>query len=198
MELILIRHGLPERSGQTADPPLSAKGLAQARQVGAHLQPEAIDAVWASTMQRAVETAEPLAAAKGLTVKTHRGVCEYDKDQTEYVPDEVLRIENPEAWKAMVAGHLDFDIDAFQRDVVDGLEEIIQQHPAERVAVFCHGGVINVWTAHVLGMPAKLFFYPDYTSVSRFRCARGGARNIVTLNERAHLTDLTEFSPLAG
>ncbi len=60
-------------------------------------------------------------------------------------------------------------------------------HPGQRVAVFCHGGVINVWTAQVLKMPPRLFFEPDYTSIHRFMCARSGQRNVVSLNERAHL-----------
>jgi probable phosphoglycerate mutase len=55
------------------------------------------------------------------------------------------------------------------------------------VAVFCHGGVINVWTAHVLGLAPRLFFEPGYTSVHRYMCARSGQRNVLALNERGHL-----------
>jgi probable phosphoglycerate mutase len=55
------------------------------------------------------------------------------------------------------------------------------------VAVFCHGGVINMWTAHVLGMAPRVFFEADYTSINRFVCARQGQRSVVSLNERAHL-----------
>jgi probable phosphoglycerate mutase len=47
--------------------------------------------------------------------------------------------------------------------------------------------VINVWTAHVLGMPARLFFEPAYASLHRYLCARSGQRNLVSLNEVAHL-----------
>ena len=58
--------------------------------------------------------------------------------------------------------------------------------------MFCHGGVINVWTAHVLSMTPRLFFEPDYTSIHRFMCARSGQRNVVSLNERAHLREMAE------
>src|SRR5205809_1084762 len=58
MELILIRHGLPERREDTADPPLSDHGHEQARRVAAWLADEAIDAVYASTMLRARQTAD--------------------------------------------------------------------------------------------------------------------------------------------
>ena len=50
-----------------------------------------------------------------------------------------------------------------------------------------HGGVINIWTTYVLGMDARLFFQPDYTSLNRYLCARTGQRNLVSLNETAHL-----------
>jgi probable phosphoglycerate mutase len=88
----------------------------------------------------------------------------------------------------MVDGGFETDIKSFQAMVVAALEEIIEAHPGQRVAAFCHGGVINVWTAHVLGMEPRLFFEPGYTSVHRYLCARSGQRNVVALNERFHLT----------
>lgn len=187
MDLILIRHGLPERSSVTADPSLSQTGRHQAVLVAAHMAGERIDAIWSSTMQRAKETAEPLASRSSLNVASHHGICEYDKDGGDYVPDEVLKAENYEAWKAMAANGFGYDMAAFQAEVVEGLEHIISEHPGQRVAVFCHGGVINVWAAHVLGLDRKLFFEPNYTSVSRFACGRNGARSLISLNEDAHL-----------
>ena len=47
--------------------------------------------------------------------------------------------------------------------------------------------MINVWAAHVLGIPPKVFFEADYTSINRFMAARSGQRAVVSLNERAHL-----------
>ncbi|MBX3483105.1 histidine phosphatase family protein [Phenylobacterium sp.] len=187
MELILVRHGLPERRDDTADPPLSEAGHDQARRVAAWLAHEKIDAVYASTMLRARQTAEPFAAQRAFEVSCHDGICEFDRDTGAYIPTEVLKRENYEAWLAMATGELGVDITAFQRPVVDTLEAIIEANQGRRVAVFCHGGVINVWTAHVLGMPARLFFEPDYTSIHRYMCARTGQRSVLGLNERAHL-----------
>ncbi|MDE2486962.1 MAG: histidine phosphatase family protein [Alphaproteobacteria bacterium] len=187
MELLLIRHGLPERSAETDDPPLSAEGHDQARRVARWLAEERIDAVYASPMQRAVQTAEPFVAAAGHDLKLHEGVVEYDRGSGAYTPLEVLKREDYEAWKAFVAGGQGADIALFQRTVVPALEEIVAANSGGRVAVFCHGGVINVWTAHVLGMSPRLFFEPGYASVHRYLCARSGERNVVALNERAHL-----------
>ncbi len=187
MELILIRHGLPERRNDTADPPLSAQGHEQARRVAAWLADEAIDAVYASTMLRARQTAEPFAADQGHAVTCHDGICEFDRNSGTYIPMEVLKREDYAAWLRMANGEHAIDIATFQTTVVAALEGIVQAHPSRRVAVFCHGGVINVWTAHVLGMAPRLFFEPDYTSIHRFMCARSGQRNVLSLNERAHL-----------
>jgi probable phosphoglycerate mutase len=186
MDLILIRHGLPVRSQASADPPLSETGYAQARLVGALLEGEAIDAVCASTMRRAIQTAEPFAAAAGHEVTTHEGVCEYDRGNGVYIPSEELKREDYAAWQAVT----DHDLSAFGEIVVETLEAIVQANPGRRVAVFCHGGVINAWTAHVLKMPPRMFFNPTYASVSRYSCARTGQRSIITLNESAHLREL--------
>jgi len=189
VELILVRHGLPERREDTSDPPLSALGLDQARRVAAWLAPEAIDAVFASTMRRAIETAEPFAAQAGHEIRLNEGIVEFDRDSGAYVPMEELKRDNYPAWLAMARGEHGVDIVTFQATVVAALEQIIEDHPAKRVAVFCHGGVINVWTAHVLGMAPRLFFEPDYTSIHRYMCARSGQRNVVSLNDRAHLRE---------
>jgi broad specificity phosphatase PhoE len=55
------------------------------------------------------------------------------------------------------------------------------------VVAVCHGGVINVALAGVLGLDQPLWFDPGYTSVSRMVASRTGVRSIRTLNECAHL-----------
>lgn len=193
MELLLIRHALPVRieraDGSPADPPLSERGRRQARRVAAWLAAEPIDAVYTSPLRRARETAQPLAETLGVEAVPEAGVQEYDAGASSYVPLEELKAADPEAWRAAVQGGLyaGIDVAAFQRTVVAALEAIAARHPGQRVAVVCHGGVINAFAAHVLGVRRPLFFEPAYTSVSRFLAARSGERNVRTLNETAHL-----------
>ncbi len=189
MELVLIRHGLPERRGDTSDPPLTPEGRDQAGRVARHLANERIDAVFSSTMIRAVQTAEPYAQWAKHDIQQREGIVEFDRGTGAYMPMEELKRDDYEAWKAFVSGGYQMDINAFQRDVVETLEEVVKTNSGKRVAVFCHGGVINVWTAHVLGMAPRLFFEPVYASIHRFLCASSGERNLVSLNERAHLRD---------
>jgi probable phosphoglycerate mutase len=194
MELILIRHGLPVRSRETSDPPLSELGREQARRAAAWLSRERIDVVASSTMRRAVQTAEPLAALTGRQIETHEGVVEFDRNTNAYVPMEEFKRENYEGWKTFVARGRDPEsLAAFQKTVVETLEAIIAANRGRRVAVFCHGGVINVWTAHVLEMTPRLFFEPQYASLHRYLCAGTGQRNLFSLNDTAHLRD-----PVAG
>jgi probable phosphoglycerate mutase len=187
MELILIRHGLPEQSHETRDPPLSAEGREQARRVATRLARERIDMVVSSTMLRAIQTAEPFAAAAGHAVYTNPAIVEFDRGLNVYVPMEVLKRENYEAWTEFVARGRGRDIADFQQTVVAALEGIIGENRGRRVAVFCHGGVINVWTAYVLEMTPRLFFEPWYASIHRYLCAGSGERNLVSLNDTAHL-----------
>ncbi len=190
MELILIRHGLPVRSAETSDPPLSPEGHEQARRVAARLARDRIDAVWSSPMLRAVQTAQPFADGAGHAIDTHEGIVEFDRGSGAYTPMEELKRDDYEAWKAFAQGGYGVDLADFQGAVVLGLESIIAANSGRRVAVFCHGGVINVWTAHVLGLtPPRLFFEPGYTSVHRYMCASAGQRNLVSLNDVGHLAE---------
>ncbi len=81
------------------------------------------------------------------------------------------------------------DFAEFHTHAVAALGEISRRHSGERVLVVCHGGVINVWAADVLGLGPRLFFEPGYTSINRFRVARSGERSVGSLNELGHLRE---------
>lgn len=190
MDLVLIRHARPERretsDGSPADPPLDEAGRAQAERTAAWLAKERFDALYTSPMLRARETAAPLAERLGLAPGVEPRVAEFDRDSHRYVPLEQLKREDPEAWRAFVQGGYGdgLDFHAFCRDAVEALEGLIERHAGQRVAVVCHGGVVNVFTAHVLGLSPRLFFEPDYASVHRYVAARSGERSVDCLNER--------------
>ncbi len=195
MELLLIRHGLPERvvtdDGSPADPPLSAVGLDQAARVARWLVGVEIDRIYASPLLRAQQTAAPLAALRSLAVDLSDGVREYDAEAESYIPMEDLKVQDYEAWKRLVSGGYAPEVDflAFHHTVIAAVEAIIAENPGRRVAVFCHGGVINAWAAHVLGLKPQLFVDVRYTSVNRFFAAASGERSLGSLNETAHLRD---------
>ena len=109
-----------------------------------------------------------------------------------YIPLEELKRTEPERWRELVQGGLyaEIDLAEFQRTVIASLEAIVAAHGGERVAVICHGGVINTWAARTLGIDQPLFFDPTYTSINRFLAAGSGERSMSSLNEAAHLRGL--------
>jgi probable phosphoglycerate mutase len=77
----------------------------------------------------------------------------------------------------------------FNKRCVLAIEKMIADHSGQTIAVVCHGGVINAYLVHVLGLTVNVqgFFYPNYTSIHRVAAARSGERSIVTINETSHL-----------
>jgi 2,3-bisphosphoglycerate-dependent phosphoglycerate mutase len=194
MELLLVRHALPVRRelvGTPADPELSADGRAQALHLATYLSSEHLDAIYASPLQRAYETAEAIAAHHPLEVELCEGVAEYDRLSPDYIPTEELKAANDPRYHAIISGEwssTDETSAEFRARVVFTIEGLVDKHPAQRIAVVCHGGVINGYLCHVLALPnPKGFFYPNYTSINRIAAARSGARSVVTLNETSHL-----------
>jgi probable phosphoglycerate mutase len=194
MELLLIRHGLPVRrelDDGVADPELSTAGLAQAEHLADYLASEPIDAVYASPLRRALQTAEPLADRRGLPVTVIDSVAEWDRNSSEYIPIEELKAADDPRYRAMMRGEWTAQEESpeeFSARVVAALDALVDAHPGQRIAVSCHGGVINAYLMHVLTLPVGPgFFYPNYTSIHRVAASRSGHRSIVTVNETAHL-----------
>jgi probable phosphoglycerate mutase len=196
VELLLIRHALPERTltkdGSPADPPLSTLGRAQAERVAGWLAAEKIGAVYASPMRRARETADPLARVLGVEFAIDAGLVEMDHLSDVYVPLEQLKAEDYPRWQALVQQgglYAGVDLTVFRANVVASVERAIAAYPGGRVAVVCHGGVINAWAGHVLGIADPFFLDVAYTGVSRFLAASTGERSVRSLNETAHLRE---------
>ncbi len=191
MDLIIIRHGRPERiepsdvvqSGLPADPGLTKVGRAQAEAVAAWLSVDGIDAIYSSPLRRARETARPLERVTGLTASIEPGVEEFDYGAG-YVPLEDL---DRDQWRQAMKRFDNADYSAFRQTVKSAIGSIIANHRGQTVAVVCHGGVINAWTAETLGLERTMIFAPEYTSINRYRASSSGVHSIVTLNESAHL-----------
>jgi probable phosphoglycerate mutase len=190
MELLLIRHALPVRVDEgsidgPADPELAEVGRAQAVALAEWLAEEKVDALYASPMRRALETATPVSERLGLDVIVEEDVAEYDRDAASYIPIEELKAAGDPRWHQVPE-----QPEHFRGVVVGAIERIVAAHPGQRVAVVCHGGVVNAYAAHVLGIDDVLFFLPHYTSISRIMAASSGERSISSLNEAAHLRGL--------
>lgn len=195
MELLLIRHALPLRvekqDGSPADPGLSQTGLDQARRLARWMESEQLEAIYSSPLSRARMTAQFLAEVKGIEIHIEPGVAEFDNQSSVYVPMEELRAKDYAQWLKLVSGGFEerYNLKDFRKVAVASIEKIIARNSGRRIAIVCHGGIINIWAAHVLGIDKYLFFAPEYTSVNRFLASGKGLRSVASLNETAHLRD---------
>jgi 2,3-bisphosphoglycerate-dependent phosphoglycerate mutase len=194
MELLIIRHGLPiriEGANGPADPPLADRGHEQAAALADWLRGDPIHAIYSSPMQRARQTAAPLADVLGHQLLIDDDIAEWDRNSSEYIPIEELKAAKDERYYSMLNGtdwQGDVPPEVFKARVVAAFERIVAAHKGQRVAVVCHGGVINAYTSQVLGIDAGVgFFHPDYTSINRVEASSAGHRSIRSLNETGHL-----------
>ena len=192
-----MRHARPVRvenvDGSPADPPLSEVGHRQAELLAAWLAEEGgVDAVYSSPLARARETADAIASLLGLTVVIEDGVAEFDRDHPAYVPMEELKQTDYDEWLRLMKGGFEetFDIDHYTDLMVRTVEKIIAENPGRKVAVSCHGGVVNAYAAHLLKTELVFAFDVTYSSITRIMAASTGERSIMTVNEHAHLRPL--------
>jgi broad specificity phosphatase PhoE len=195
VQLLLIRHALPLRSEphEGSDPHLCEEGFQQAKRLPQALKRYPISRIVSSPQRRAVQTAAPVAEAYGLPVQIDDRFAEYDRDLAVYVPIEQIRDEYPQEWARLADGHLPsgVDEDAFLTRVADAVAEVVAAADHEdTVAVFSHGGVINVTLHHILGTARLLSFPIDYASITRLRYARSGAATVAEVNGTEHVWDL--------
>ena len=195
MQVLLVRHALPLRSehGEGSDPDLSEQGWAQVERLPEALARFPISRVVSSPQRRAIQTAEPVAAARRLTVEVDDRFAEYDRDLPVYIPVEQIKAERPEEWARLAQGHLPsaVDEDAFRARVRAAVDDLVTAaEPEDTVAVFSHGGVINVLLHEILGTARLLSFPVDYASVTRLLFSRSGEATVAGVNAVEHVWDL--------
>ncbi len=169
MRLLLVRHaeslGNRERRLQgRREFPLTERGQRQLEVLKARLAPMPLAAVYASPIRRAMETAEPLAAQTGLTVRLEPRVQEYDFGvELSGLTWQEIRDRQPEIVEALRGGGPDFPRypgeegrETFRERVCSAVWEIVARHEADgAVAVVTHGGPIAVFVMEALGRPYR-------------------------------------------
>ena len=186
-ELWLIRHGDAytgmEAMGEgPVDPPLTPLGREQAGRLAERLGYVRLDAVWASDLRRAVETAEAVAVRRGLSVLTDPRLRE-------------VRTHWDEGGEAPLNAPEEYPFPESEREVYErvraALTEIVAGVPdGGRAAVVTHNAAIGIFVSNVLGLGwGKLPVMPMYTSVTVL--AVKGERVVVrSLADATHLVEL--------
>ncbi len=165
--ILLIRHGendwvgAKRLAGRTPVVYLNAPGRQQAAVLANLLGPQPIAAVYSSPLERCMETAQPLATARGLQVLPADDVIEVDYG--EWRGGELKELAKKPEWQAVqhYPSQFRFPDGETLREVqfraVGFIEGLRVSHPNQAVAVFSHGDVIRTTVAHYLGTPIDLF-----------------------------------------
>ena len=145
-ELLLVRHGETDWNAEGklqghTDRPLNDYGRRQAKALANRLADERIDALYASDLSRARETAEILGEQLGLAV----------------VVDPDLREKNWGNWEGLTSDerlHIEYEgetSEAHRERTLSAVQRIVERHPEGRIVVVTHGGSLRRLQAAVSG-----------------------------------------------
>ena len=156
MRLILIRHGQTQSNIDhildTGHPgaPLTAVGLEQAASLVDRLASEPITAIYSSDLTRARQTAEPLAASKGLSVTEHPGLREIFAGEHDMSEDFVPYVSVLDTWHTEPENKLPDGENwlEFQERFETAIAEIADEG-VEVSALVSHGAALRVWIPFV-------------------------------------------------
>jgi probable phosphoglycerate mutase len=211
MHLYMIRHGqshvnLPDWAGGNTDEGLTELGQQQAAALAAWLPQEVphIDALYASTMKRARETAVPLARAYDVSIRYDDRLREIGNNRFDHTPwpDDELPPQHADYWASeRPFASITPDSDGgetlmhFRTRVGLFVEELVERHREEIVVTVCHGGVIELTYDHVfnVGPWRRCEVWSANTGITRFEYVEHPQRETWRLryHSRAeHLQDI--------
>jgi len=164
--LLLARHGQTpynrdRRFTGWHDPPLTRRGRAEARALGRLLARQPIDAVYASDLRRALETAH-LALAQQPTPRqpaSDAALREAGFGAWQGLTFDEARRRDPKQAEALIQRRIDFrppsgeSIPEVHARVVAFLDRVHARHPAESVLIVASGGPLQLLLCELFSMP---------------------------------------------
>jgi probable phosphoglycerate mutase len=158
MRLILVRHGQsPSNIDRLIDttvpgPPLTELGVAQAEALPATLAGQEVDVIYASSMTRALMTAEPLGRVRGLPVNVRDGLRELSAGDLEMRSDDPsieLYLATAFAWSA---GDLELRMPGGESgaEALARYDVVVAEAAATTsgtAVLVSHGAAIRMWVA---------------------------------------------------
>lgn len=215
--LYLVRHGEADsnregRIGGWSPVPLTALGRRQAERAAAELARRRPTLLVTSDVERARQTAAPIAAATGLAPLAEPGLRERTLGVLDGLPFEEARARHPELWQRMIARDPEAvpeggeTPDAVHRRVTEVISRLVREHAGERIAVVTHGLALYHVFTHVcgLGSPATdlpVFVLVDNGSITQVEhrtrpdAPPADRWRIVSVNDTAHLRGLEHDHP---
>ena len=169
-EVLLVRHGdCYQGMTELEDPPLSPVGLEQARLLGERIRRLRPDAVYASPLRRARQTAEAITTEYRLEPRLLEVATDLEGGHVEVAEDPAKVLARMTA----------------------AVQEAVEEHPGGRVVMVGHAMSILAYLSSVLRVEfGTLRLLPYYTSINVVRVL-GDRRMAGTLADTAHLENLS-------
>jgi broad specificity phosphatase PhoE len=174
---LLVRHALCDPvgrsiSGRQPGIHLNEAGRRQAERLAAWLEPIALDAIYSSPLERALETARPIGAAKGLNVQAAEAWNEIDFG--DWTGRELADLDPIPEWRRFNTLRSSSTIPGGENmaevlgRVLRELDRLTALHPASAacVAVVSHGDVLRTLLAYALGIPLDLLLRLEISPAS--------------------------------
>lgn len=166
--IFLIRHGATvltaeDRFAGSINVPLSEEGREQARRLSIRLTGENLVAVYASPLDRTMETARILAQPHRLEVQAREGLREISHGHWEEMTRAEVEARHPEeaaAWEedpftfAPSGGESGLAVTA---RALPALMEILHAHPTGNVAIVSHKATIRLLLSSLLGFDPRRY-----------------------------------------
>jgi len=166
MRLLLIRHALTSHvghklSGWSSGVHLSEDGTKQAARLTERLHDVQIDAIYSSPLDRALETAQPIAKDHKLRVRQREDIGEVKYGELE--GKSLRTLAKGKLWTRLQTWPSDVrfpggeSLRETQARAVASIERLRAEHPKQNVAVVSHGDWIRLSVAHYLGVHVDLY-----------------------------------------
>jgi probable phosphoglycerate mutase len=196
--LLLIRHGENDYTkkgklaGRLPDIHLNERGQKQAEELGKALAEVPIKAIYSSPLERAMETAAPIAAAHELKVIEQPGLLESNVGK--WQGQSIRRLALTKYWRIIQhapsrAGHPGGEtFIQTQTRIASTLDAICTKYkPRDIVVCVFHSDPIKLAVAHYLGMPLDHF--------QRLGCDTGSVAMLYVGESSASLMKLNQRPP---
>jgi len=164
--------------------------------VGERLSVDRIDKVYASPLRRALETGREIARHHRMEPEVIHDLREVevfrdipaDKSAIDFLGQGLLlgireRMLRERKWDVYPYSESSFE---FRKRTVNAVETIIAESEGKRVVIACHGGIINAYIGHIIGVDSDMFFRPAHASINVVFSGQG-VRALQTLNDVHHL-----------
>lgn len=165
--ILLVRHGQTPTTGKllpgrAAGLHLAESGVSQAHAVAERIaELPRVDAIYASPLERARETAAPIAKALKQRVKINKGLLECDFG--DWTGAELSKLMKLPEWNTVQRAPSTFrfpngeSFTEMQTRMVSALDAIRAEHPGQVVVCVSHADPIKAAVAHAMGTHLDLF-----------------------------------------